>query len=141
MEISDIRRRVVEVIGAARRAAAERRSRTDEATRDYERFLEKVAVPVFRQVANVLKAQGYAFGVATPGGSVRLSSERNGQDFIELALDTGGDMPRVIGHIAHERGRRVLETEEPIADVAVRDLTDEDVLAFVLKALGPFVER
>ncbi len=52
-------------------------------------------MPLFRQVANVLKAEGYQFTVFTPGGSVRLMSERNAEDYIELSLDTSGDEPLV----------------------------------------------
>ena len=74
MEISDVRRRLTQTIERAKREAAERRARHDEAARDYAAFLERVAVPVFRQVANVLKTQGYAFRVFTPSDSVRLMS-------------------------------------------------------------------
>ena len=73
MEVSDVRRRVTETIDRAKRAAAERRARTDEATREYAAFLETIAVPLVRQVANALKVQGFAFGVFTPSGSVRLA--------------------------------------------------------------------
>ena len=142
MEISDVKKRVLETIDRARKASAERRVRTDEAAREYEAFLEKVAVPVFRQIANVLRAEGYLFNVFTPGGSVRLMSDRSADDYIELRLDTEGDDPRVVGHASHSRGRRVRESEWPIAERgAIRDLTEDDVLRFVMKELEPFVER
>jgi hypothetical protein len=35
----------------------------------------------------------------------------------------------------------VIESEHPIAQKAVADLTEEDVLEFVLKEIAPFVER
>ncbi len=141
METSDVRRRVGEAIAFARQAETQRRTRTDQATRAFDTFLERVATPLFRQVANVLKVQGYAFTVSTPGASVRLTSERNARELIELILDTSGDTPLVVGHVAYERGHRVVETERPIAEEAVEDLTEEHVLAFVLKELEPFVER
>ena len=72
MQISDIKRRVVETIERARRQSAERRSRHDDAAREYEAFLEQFAVPIFKQVSNVLRAEGFFFTVFTPGGSVRL---------------------------------------------------------------------
>src|SRR5687768_15676999 len=84
MEISDIKRRVVETIERARRRAGERRVRTDDATREYEAFLDRIAVPVFKQVANVLRVEGYMFTVFTPGGSVRLMSDRSAEDYVEL---------------------------------------------------------
>jgi len=141
METSDVRRRVVDAIDRARRGAAERRARAEEATREYGRFLEHVATPLFRQVASVLKAHGYPFTVFTPGGSVRLMSDKHAEDFIELSLDTSGDQPAVIGHSSRSRGNRIIETERPIAAAAVRDLTEEHVLDFLLEQVGPFVER
>ena len=94
MEISDIKRRVVETIERARRLAGERRTRIDEAAREYEAFLDRIAIPVFKQVANVLRAESFPFTVFTPGGSVRLMSDRAAEDYIELELDTSGDEPR-----------------------------------------------
>jgi hypothetical protein len=139
MEISDIKRRVVDTIDRAKRQAAERRVRTDEVTREYEVFLDRIAVPVFKQVANVLRSQGYLFSVFTPGGSVRLMSDRTTEDFIEILLDAGDDASVVSGHISRSRGRRIVESEQPIGPPA--SLTEDDVLAFLLKAIEPLVER
>lgn len=141
MEISDIRKRVLETIDYARKTAAQRRTRTDEAGREYALFLERIAVPLFRQVANVLRAEGHSFNVFTPGGSVRLMSDRTAEDYIELTLDTTGDEPRVMGHTSRSRGRRVMESERPVATRTPAQLTEDDVLAFVLRELEPFVDR
>jgi hypothetical protein len=139
LEISDIKRRVVETIERARRRAAERRTRHDAVAREYETFLDQTAIPVFKQVSNVLRAEAFAFTVFTPGGSVRLMSDRSTEDYIELTLDTSGDEPVVSGHTGRSRGRRVVESEQPIGPPAT--LTENDVLSFVLKALEPLVER
>ena len=142
MEISDVRKRVLETIERARRNVADRRARIDEAGREYEVFLQQIAVPVFRQVANVLRAENYLFKVFMPSGSVRLMSDRAAEDYIELILDTTDDPPRVTGRASRSRGRRVLETERPIgAPGPVRDLTEDDVLRFVMQELERFVER
>ena len=142
MEISDVKKRVLETIERAKRTAAERRTRVDEAAREYDLFLERIAVPVFRQIANVLRAEGYLFNVFTPAGSVRLMSDRSAEDYIELRLDTSGDDPRVLGHASRSHGRRVTESEWPLGErQAVRDLTEDDVVRFVMKELEPFVER
>jgi hypothetical protein len=139
MEISDIKRRVVETIERARRQSAERRSRHDTAARQYEAFLEQTAIPIFKQVANVLRAEGFLFTVFTPGGSVRLMSDRSTEDYIELVLDTSGDDPTVTGRTARSRGRRVIESEHPIGPPET--LTETEVLTFVLNALVPLVDR
>jgi len=139
MEISDIKRRVLDTIDRARRLAADRRARNDEAAREYETLLDRTAVPIFKQVAAVLRAEGFVFTVFTPGGSVRLMSDRATEDYIELALDTSGTEPLVIGHTSRSRGRRVVESEQSIGPPTT--LTENDVLSFVLKALEPLVER
>ena len=141
MEISTVKRRILETIDSARKAAADRRARVNEAAREYERFLDHVAIPLFRQVAGVLKSEGHAFTVFTPGGSVRLMSDRAAEDFIEITLDTTGSEPAVLGHTSRLRGRRVREAERPIGAGAPAHLTEDDVLAFLATELGPFVER
>jgi hypothetical protein len=141
MEIADVKRRVHETIERARRHAAARRSRNDEADRAFQHLLEFVAVPLFRQLANVLKIEGYQFSVFTPSGSVRLGSERSGEDYIEIVLDTSGDEPRVLGRIGRSRGRRVINAERVIANGSPANVSEEDLLTFVLNELEPFVER
>ena len=141
MEISDVRRRVTETVERAKRAASERRARTDEASREYAAFLETIAVPLVRQVANALKVQGFPFGVYTPSGSVRLASERSADDYIELTLDTSGEQPVILGHSCRARGRRIVERERPIGNGGVRDVTEEQVLGFLLEELESLVER
>lgn len=141
MEISEVRRRIVQTLERAKRRSMDRRTRVDEAEREYAAFLEQTAVPLFRQAAQVLKAEGHAFELFTPGGSVRLASARSGEDFIELLLDTTGTEPAVMGHVSRGRGRRLVETEQPLAARPIRELTDEDVLVFLAKELETFVER
>ena len=91
MEISLVRKRLTDTIDRAKKQAADRRGRGDQAARDFEVFLQKIAVPLFRQLANALKADGYAFTVFTPSDSVRLMSDRAADDFIELSLDPSAD--------------------------------------------------
>jgi len=140
MEISEVRKRLLATMERSKQAAARRRAQADEAARDYNVFLERVAVPLFRQVANVLKAHSYAFQVFTPGGSVRLMSDRNAEDFIELSLDTSGAKPVVIGRSSRLRGRRVIETERVLGS-GVAEIDEEQVLEFLLSELEPHVER
>ena len=96
-------------------------------------------MPLFKQVANVLRIGGYLFTVFTPSGSVRLMSDRSAEDYIEVSLDTTGDRPQVIGHASRSRGRRVVDAERAIGEPG--ELTEEELLAFLLKELEPFVER
>jgi len=139
METSELRKRVNQTVERARRQAAEQRAQSDEAGLAFETFLSATAVPLFRQIANVLRSDGYQFSVFTPSGSVRLMSDRAAEDFIELTLDTAGETPQVMGHASHSRGRRVRESERAIG--APGELTEEALLSYLLKELEAFVER
>ena len=142
MDISEVRRRLRGAIEGARRDAAARRERSDAAHREYETFLAERATPTFRQLASALAGEGHRFKMFTPADSVRLVSERSSDDFIELALDSTSDPPRVVGRASRGRGRRNVTSERPVRDgAAVADLTDEDVLEFLLAEIAPLVER
>ena len=139
MEISDVRKRILATIERSKQRAAERRARADDAAKAYSTFIDTIGVPMFRQVANVLKAEGYPFGVFTPAGSVKLVSDRHPQDSIEILFDASGDRPLVMGHTTRGRGGRVVESEQPVGDPAA--LSETDVLEFLAKELEPFVDR
>jgi hypothetical protein len=141
METSVVRKRLGEAIEKAKRTAAERRQRAEEASRAYSHFLDAIAIPLLRQVAGALKASGYPFTVFTPSGGARLMSERNAEDYVELSLDTTGEEPMVLGRSSRARGRRVVENERAIAEVSVAHLTEEHLMQYLLKELEPFVER
>jgi hypothetical protein len=142
MEISHVRKQLRHAIDRARDRAQQRRQRTGEAERAYGTFLQDVATPVTRQVANALKAEGYAFTVFTPGGGLRLASDRGRDDYVELSLDTSGNRPEVVGRISHTRGSRTIEEERPLKEgAAPHQITEGDVLDFWLDVLEPWLER
>ena len=142
MEVSEIRRQVRAAIESARREARERRVRTDRAALEYQDFLRDRAVPLFQTVAAALVAEGYRFKIFTPADSVRLASETSSTDFIELALDPASDPPAVIGRISRGRGSRLVDRERPVREgTPILDLSDEDVLAFVMTEIAALLER
>jgi hypothetical protein len=142
VEISEVRRRLLTAIEKARRAGEERRVRTDTAARDYQIFLDQRAVPVFHQLAGALKAEKLAFKVFTPASSVRLASDRSPEEFIELSLDDTSDPPAVLGRTSRGRGRRMTTSERAIGSGApIADLTEEDVLTFLLEEITSLIER
>ncbi len=142
MEVSEVRRRLRAAVEEARQSAAERRTRNDAAARDYEEFLGQRAVPVFHQLATALTGDGHLFKVFTPAGSVRLASERSHEEFIELVLDDSSDFPVVVGRTSRGRGRRMISAERPVRDrTPISELTEEDVLSFLLQEIPHFLER
>jgi hypothetical protein len=139
MEVSEVRNRLVQTIERAKKQATARRARSDSASRAFDTWLNNIAVPMFRQIANVLRSENYLFTVFTPAGSVRLMSDRAAEDYIEVSLDTSGEAPHVIGHTSRSRGRRVMESEQNIGEPGALD--DEGLLEFLLKELEAFVDR
>ncbi len=142
MEVSEVRRQLKHAIDRAKVRAQRKRNAAAEAERAYATFLEEIATPTTRMLASALKAEGYAFTVSTPSGGLRLASDRGRDDYIELTLDGSGDKPTVVGRVRRTRGSRTLEDERPIkAGAAPQDLTEGDVLSFLVGALEPWLER
>ena len=142
MEISEVRRQLKHAIDRAKARAQRKRNDAAEAELAYATFLEEVATPTTRMLATALKAEGYPFTVSTPSGGLRLASDRGRDDYIELTLDDGSDKPTVVGRVRRTRGSRTLEDERPIkAGAAPQDLTEADVLSFLVAALEPWLER
>ena len=142
MEISLVRNQLRNAIDRARERAQHRRQRVQEAERAYEGFLQNVATPLAKQIANALKAEGYAFTVFTPGGGLRLAADRGRDDYVELGLDTSGDRPQVVARISRTRGSRTLEEERAIkVDASPDQITEGDMLEFWVEVLEPWFER
>jgi hypothetical protein len=142
VETGEISRRLKIAVETARRSAAEQRSRDEAAQAAYDGFLQRVATPLAKQLVNVLKVEGMAFTMFTPAGGLRLSSDRNRDDYVELALEPGEADLQVVGHISRVRGSRTLAETLAIKEgVKVEALSEEDLLEFLLRALRPWLER
>ena len=120
----------------------QRRQRTADAEKSYRQFLDLTATPVARQLCQVLKSEGYPFTVFTPSGAVRLASDHGRDDYVELSLDTTSDPPQVMGRVSRVRGSRTLTSERALKDGGTpSDITDEEVLAYFVESLEPWLER
>jgi hypothetical protein len=142
VEISVVRNRLNRAIEASRERAQRRRQRTATAESAFELFLQNVATPVTKLVANSLKVENYAFTVFTPGGGLRLASDRGRDDYVEFVLDLDSDPPQIVGRTSRTRGSRTLTEDRPIKPGSPpEEISEEDVLAFLLGALEPWFER
>jgi len=139
VEVSYVRKRIQGAIAGARQQAQQQRQAVAEAERTYATFLEQIATPVARQVANALKVEGVGVTLYTPGNGLRLAADRGRNDFIELVLDTDTPQPQVIGRISYTRGSRTLDEERPLKAAPPDQLTEDDVLEFFLAALEPWL--
>jgi hypothetical protein len=142
LELVQIRRRVQHRLADIKRAAAERRDRVAAAERAYEAFLAAVATPLVNAVAQSLSAEGYAYRVTTPGGAVRMASDRSSRTYVEIRLDTAGREPQIVAEIGRERGSRVFADERPVCQgVAIEAITDEQLLEELLSLMADLIER
>ncbi|HYB93347.1 MAG TPA: hypothetical protein VEC39_00140 [Vicinamibacterales bacterium] len=139
-DLAVVRKRVQSAIQQARRDQAERRTRVAEARKNYDAFLETAAIPVFRMFANILKAEGLHFEVMTPADGVRLQSERNRDDAIEIELDTSADPPQPLVTVTRSRGSRVIQTDRSIkGSNPLVQLGEDDVIEMLLEELRPWL--
>ena len=142
MEISLVRKRLRDSIEDAQKNATARRAANRDAIAAWEQVLERVVAPLLQQISQVLKSEGYAFRVITPAGTVRLTSERSADDFIEVGLDTSGPAPIVVARVNRTKGRERFNDEHIVASGdAIPGLSEERLLDLFTSMLGPFLER
>jgi hypothetical protein len=142
MDVSELRKRIIRALEEARSVAGSRRGVVDAARRDYTAFLETVAVPLLRQAATVLKAQGHPFTLETPAETARIVADGAPQTFLELSLQIDGDDPRVMGRVSVSRGRQGLVIEErPLATVPISEITENHVADFLVREIPTLIVK
>jgi hypothetical protein len=141
-DVALIRKRLQRAIEQARRDAADRRARVLEARTAYDQFLQTRAIPVFRSMAIVLRAEGFSWEVMTPSGDVRLGPERHRDEAISLGFDATADPPQPMVRITRSRGGHLLHTERPVKPgvPASAALTEDDVVDMLIEELRPWLE-
>jgi hypothetical protein len=141
-DVAQIRKRIQRAIEQARREAADRRTRVQEAQRAYDEFLETRAIPAFRSVAVVLKSEGLPWEVMTPTGEVRLVPDRKRDEYIALAFDATADPPQPLVSITRGRGSRTIHAERPVkpGTPAASALAEDDVVQMLIEELRPWLE-
>lgn len=140
-DVALLRKRVQKAMEQARREAADRRAQVNEARKAYDEFLESRAIPAFRAMAVVLKAEGLAWEVMTPSGEVRLVPDRRRDESIALSFDATADPPQAMVSITRGRGGRVLHAEREVkpGTRSVAALTEDDVLDMLIEELAPWL--
>jgi len=143
MDVSELRKRILHALDAARKDAVTRRTEVDEASRAYEQFLENVAGPLLKQAQAVLRAEQQLFTVHTPAGSIRLVSDSAPQTFVEFVLEVSPRVPQVIGRVSLTRGRQgVVVEERPLASgKPVAELVEDDVAQFLVTEIPKLIVR
>jgi len=143
MDVSDLRKRIIHALDDARKEATDRRKAVDEARVAFETFLERVAGPLFKQAATVLRGEGHDFTLHTPADAVRLVSDRSPQEAIEVELHADGQAPYVLGRTRLLRGGKdpLVEERALAPGKGIADLTENDVTAFLVQEIPRLVAR
>src|SRR5262245_17894680 len=99
MDVAALRKRILRELdrpGAVNSPAADKRATGDAARQQFERLLGGTIVPLLKQTADILKAEGALCRLHTPSDMVRLAFDKSPEDFVEIMLDTATP-PHVIG--------------------------------------------
>jgi hypothetical protein len=140
MDVAIIRKRLKTEIEQARRSSAERRERAKTTTRAYEEFLTNIAIPAFRQMATVLRAEGIPFEVQTPSNGVRLVPDRGRDEGISLDLDVTQDPPQLMLSSTRIWGSRVLQSERAVKErTALERVTEDDLFDRLFEEVRPWL--
>lgn len=142
LEIGEVRRRVRLRIEALKHEAAQHRVQVDAATEAYGPWLEHVGIPLFRQFANVLRAEGLLFRLVTPAGIARIEAERSADDHLELTLDTERRPPAIVIRRSYTRGGQGFADERVVAEGIEYDhVSPTQVLDVLIEDATPFLFR
>ncbi len=138
MDVAELRKRILRELdrsAGGERAGGERRVSADAARVSFNRLLNGTIAPMLLQTASILKAEGELCQVHTPSDTARLAFDSSHEDFIEFMLDTTPPA-HVIGRCSVRRkGGTMVEDRIVGVGKTIEEITDEDVLAFLLPEL------
>ena len=142
LEVAEVRRRVRLRIDTLKHDAAQHRAQVDAATASYGPWLDRVAVPLFRQVVNVLRSEGLLFRLQTPAGFVRIEAERSAEDHLELVLDTERRPVALVLRRSYTRGSHLFADQRVVAEgIDYSHVSAADLLDAVVEEAAPFLSR
>ncbi|HXE79740.1 MAG TPA: hypothetical protein VNK41_03245 [Vicinamibacterales bacterium] len=141
MENADVRRRVRQAIAEAKRRASDRRRRLDDASRAWDAARPRMVIPLARQLAQALTAEGIRLQVSTPSDRVLIASEHRPEERVELALEAGDDDAVLIARVYRSREGVVEERALARSAGGIEELTEERLLDALLAALEPWMAR
>jgi hypothetical protein len=147
MDVAELRKRIMRELERPGHVpvkpaeSGDRRATADRARRDFERLLDVTIVPILKQTADILRAEGSPCKVHTPSDAARLAFDKSSEDFVEFMLDTTPP-PHVIGRSSAKHKKAGTLVEDRIVGVGrdVDEITDEDIVAFLLPAIARIVK-
>jgi hypothetical protein len=138
MDVAALRKRILRELdrpGAVKATAGDRRATGDTARQQFARLLDTTIVPLLKQSADILKAEGALCRLHTPSDMVKLAFERSPEDFVEIMLDTAMP-PHVIGRSSvRKKGGTLVEDRIIGVGKEIDEINDEDVVGYLLPEL------
>jgi hypothetical protein len=138
MDVAALRKRILRELdrpGAVKATAADRRASGDTARQQFARLLDTTIVPLLKQSADILKAEGALCHLHTPSDMVKLAFDRSPEDFVEIMLDTAMP-PHVIGRSSvRKKGGTLVEDRIIGVGKEIDEINDEDVVGYLLPEL------
>lgn len=138
MDVAELRKRILRELdrpAGGERSGGDRRGSADSARVAFTRLLNGTIAPLLIQTASILKAEGELCQVHTPSDTARIVFGSSHEDFIEFMLDTTPPA-HVIGRgSARRKGGTMVEDRIIGVGKTIEEITDEDVLAFLLPEL------
>ena len=139
MDVAELRKRILREldrpVAGTERSGGDRRASADSSRVSFSRLLNGTIAPMLIQTASILKAEGELCQVHTPSDTARIAFNSSHEDFIEFMLDTTPPA-HVIGRCSMRRKTGTM-VEDRIVGVGkgIDEITDDDVLAFLLPEL------
>jgi hypothetical protein len=141
-DVGEVRKQLKHAIEAHRKANAARRAESDQATKQFETWLQLVGEPLCREVTSALRGEGYPFRLQTPQGVARISSERSPDDFLELAFDSRRTPVALVLSRGYTRGSKTYSDERVLCEGATIDQVEpQQVLSALVEDILPLIER
>ena len=138
MDVAALRKRILRELdrpGTVKPSSADRRATGDTARQQFARLLDTTIVPLLKQTADILKAEGALCQLHTPSDMVKLAFDRSPEDFVEIMLDTAMP-PHVIGRSSvRKKGGTLVEDRIIGVGKEVEEINDEDVVGYLLPEL------
>ena len=138
MDVAELRKRILRELdrpAGGERSGGDRRASADSARVQFNRLLNGTIAPLLIQTASILKAEGELCQVHTPSDTARIAFDSSHEDFIEFMLDTAPPA-HVIGRgSVRRKGGTMVEDRIVGVGKSIEEITDEDVLAFLLPEL------
>jgi hypothetical protein len=138
MDVAELRKRILRELdrpAGGERSGGDRRASADSARVAFNRLLHVTIAPMLLQTASILKAEGELCQVHTPSDTARLAFDSSHEDFIEFMLDTTPPA-HVIGRgSVRRKGGTLVEDRIVGVGKTIEEITDDDVLAFLLPEL------